>query len=489
MKTDANALPISVCEFGVGKLSCGIAQACRCFFLVLVLVSLSLIPRVSEASTLPNVVFILVDDLGWSQTSPYGSTFYETPGLDVLAQEGMVFHNAYSAAAVCSPTRAAIQTGKHPARLHLTDYIPGESQIHRPLREPNWRRYLPLSEYTLGEFFQDADYVTAYFGKWHLSPGKKLPKSLLHNPWNQGFDESLITFRPYKGITKDRHRPENDDHNVKMLTKQSLDFMSRNKNVPFFLMVSHNAVHTPLREREQSIQKYAKKPGVNLPQNNPLLGAMIKSVDSSTREILKKLDDLGLSEKTIVIFYSDNGGYERDALQVPLRGGKGLLYEGGVRVPLIVRWPGIIERASHNYALVTSTDFFPTFMEILGEKEKKNSIILDGESMFDLLSGRNKQSERTIFWHYPHYNETGMKPAGALRRGKFKLIEWYGANSDGNEKKIELYDLSTDIGETQNLVKVLPDKTRELRKALEAWRTEVGAQMPVENTDFSPYRK
>jgi arylsulfatase A-like enzyme len=212
---------------------------------------------------------------------------------------------------------------------------------------------------------------------------------------------------------------------------------------------------------------------------------MIETVDDSVGQILEHLKYLGLSKNTIVIFYSDNGGDAGNKqLQAPLRGGKGWLYEGGIRVPLIVRWPVVVEKSSHSNALVTSTDFFPTFMEILGENDRKHSDSLDGESMLDLFRGLSKQSERTLFWHYPHYHGSGMKPAGASRKGKYKLIEWYGTSSCGDNAQIELYDLSTDIGETRNRAETLPDKTRELLRQMEGWRRDIGAQMPEDNPDF-----
>jgi arylsulfatase A len=235
--------------------------------------------------------------------------------------------------------------------------------------------------------FQDAGYETGYFGKWHLSPGKTFPKSLLHNPWTQGYDESFITFKPSRSLAQDWQTPENDGHSVKLLTRHALDFISRNRSTPFFLTISHNAIHSPLMEREQRIQKYTQRIGADLPQNKPVLGAMIESVDDSVGQILEHLNNLELTENTVVIFYSDNGGAtSRKQLQAPLRAGKGWLYEGGIRVPLIVRWPGVVESGSHNYALVTSTDFFPTFIEILDKNTQKHSSSLDGESMVNLLN-------------------------------------------------------------------------------------------------------
>ena len=315
----------------------------------------------------PNVVFILADDLGWTQTSAYGSRYYKTPNLERLTSRGVRYTNAYAAAAVCSPTRASIMTGKYPARLHITDFIPGRAAPDTPLREPDWQRYLPLTEYTLGEFFHEHGYRTALFGKWHLSKEKTPPGSISHNPSAQGFDESFITYKPQSGMDREWQNPEDDGHNVRMLTDMSLEFIKRNAHRSFFLMISHNTIHNPLIEKRDLIENFASNPESNDPENSPVIAAMLDTFDRSVGAVLDQLDELGLSENTLIIFFSDNGGLERDASQSPLREGKAWLYEGGIRVPLIIVWPKRFPENTVDSSLVGSIDFFPTFMEVLGQ--------------------------------------------------------------------------------------------------------------------------
>ena len=429
----------------------------------------------------PNVVFILADDLGWTQTSAYGSRYYKTPNLEKLASQGVRYTNAYAAAAICSPTRASIMTGKYPARLHITDYIPGRAFSNMPLKQPDWQRHLPLSEYTLGELFREQGYRTALFGKWHLSKEKAPPGSIAHNPSAQGFDESFITYKPLSGPAREWQTPEDDGHNVRMLTDLSLKFIERNANRPFFLMISHNTIHDPLIEKSKLIESFASNPESNYSENSPVIAAMLDTFDRSVGAVLDKLDELGLAENTLVIFFSDNGGLESDASQLPLREGKAWLYEGGIRVPLIIRWPGRFPENTVDYSLVSSTDFFPTFMEVLGQFSDVDDI--DGYSLLPGSSERTEGSERALYWHYPHYHNAGMSPAGAIRIGNMKLIEWFGSAPEASGTAIELYDLSKDIGETDNLVHRQPEVAQKLLNMLAVWRTEVGAQMPEERPD------
>ena len=311
--------------------------------------------------TKPNFLFILADDLGWSQLGCYGSNFYETPNLDRLASEGMKFTDAYAACPVCSPTRASIMTGKYPARLHLTDFIAGGNYPVERLKQPEWQKYLPLEEVTIAEVLKTAGYKTASFGKWHLSIAKQLPQSERYNPDKQGFDESIITYKP-----KSKQDPEKDAHNVNRITEKSLEFLQKNKDKSFFLYVTHNTIHSPILGKKKLVEKYRNKAGADLPRNNPVIAAMIEDLDNSVGRLLKKLDELKIADKTIVIFFSDNGGLERAAKQTPLRSGKANLYEGGIREPLVVRWPGVTRPGSICSEPVISVDFFPSFLDILG---------------------------------------------------------------------------------------------------------------------------
>lgn len=430
----------------------------------------------------PNVLFILADDLGWSQSGCYGSDFYETPNLDRLASEGMKFTDAYAACPVCSPTRASIMTGKYPARLHLTDFIAGGNYPVERLKQPEWQKYLPLEEVTIAEALKTAGYKTASFGKWHLSIAKQPPKSEQYNPDKQGFDESIITYKP-----AGNQDPEKDAHNVDRITEKSLEFLDKNKDRPFFLYVTHNTIHSPVLGKKKLVDKYRNKAGADLPQNNPVVAAMIEELDNSVGKQLQKLDDLKIADETIVIFFSDNGGLESAAKQTPLRSGKANLYEGGVREPLIVRWPGVTKPGSVCSEPVISVDFFPTFVDILGLQNKvKNPI--DGVSLVPLLKRNGPLKRKAVYWHYPHYHSSSIGPGGAIRCGDYKLIEWYDETICGQGNKFELYNLKDDIGERNNLAKKMPEKTKELSKMLANWRRKVNAQMMAPNPNFNPQK-
>ncbi|MBN2312807.1 MAG: sulfatase [Sedimentisphaerales bacterium] len=435
-----------------------------------------------NARTRPNILFILADDFGWSQLGCYGSTFYETPNIDRLARQGMKFTDAYAACPVCSPTRASIMTGRYPARLHLTDFIAGGDYPNEKYTQPEWQKFLPLEEVTIAEIFKTAGYATASFGKWHLSITKKPPGSLPYNPDKQGFDESFVTYKPSSETD-----PESDAHNVEAITEKSLDFLDRHKNDPFFLYVTHNTIHAPVLGKNNLVEKYKNKPGSDRPENNPVLGAMIEELDDSVGRLLKKLEDLNLTDKTIVVFFGDNGGLERDAKQTPLRSGKANLYEGGIREPLIVRWPGVVKPAGTCSEPVISVDFFPTFVEILGLKDQVTNTI-DGVSLLSLLTQRRSLSPRAIYWHYPHYHSSSIGPCGAVRAGDYKLIEWYDETICGLGKELELYNLKEDIGERNNLAGKKPDKTRELKRMLATWRNHVKAQMLEPNPNYDPVK-
>ena len=426
----------------------------------------------------PNFLFILADDLGWSQIGCYGSNYYETPNIDRLAREGMRFTDAYAACPVCSPTRASIMTGKYPARLHLTDFIAGGSFPYEKYNQPEWQKYLPLEEVTIAEVLKTAGYATASFGKWHLSIDKKPPKSLPFNPDKQGFDEYYVTYKP-----SSKTDPESDAHNVEAITQKSLEFMERHKDEPFFLYVPHNTIHAPVLGKKKLVQKYKNKPGSDLPQNNPVLGAMIEELDKSTGRLLKKLDELKIADKTIVIFFGDNGGLERYAKQTPLRSGKANLYEGGIREPLIVRWPGVVKPGSTCSEPVTSVDFFPTFLEIVGMKDQAKKPI-DGVSLVPVLNQSGTLNRRAIYWHYPHYHSSSIGPCGAIRAGDYKLIEWFDESICGPGTEFELYNLKEDIGEQNNLAKKMPERVEQLKKMLYNWRSKVSAQILTPNPNY-----
>jgi arylsulfatase A-like enzyme len=436
----------------------------------------------NDIKSKPNFLFILADDFGWSQLGCYGSNFYETPNIDRLASEGMRFTDAYAACPVCSPTRASIMTGRYPARLHLTDFISGGRFPYDKYKQPEWQKFLPLEEITVAEVLKTAGYATASFGKWHLSIDKKPPKSLPYNPDRQGFDEHFVTYKP-----SSRTDPESDTHNVEAITQKSLEFLDRHEDKPFFLYATHNTIHAPVLGKKTLVEKYKNKPGSNLPQNNPVLGAMIEELDNSVGRLLKKLDELQIADKTMVVFFGDNGGLERDAKQTPLRSGKANLYEGGIREPLIVRWPGVAEPGSTCSEPVTSVDFFPTFMEIVGVKNKAKKPV-DGVNLVPLLAQTGTLNRRAIYWHYPHYHSSSIGPCGAVRAGDYKLIEWFDETICGPGNEFELYNLRKDIGEQNNLAKEMPERAEELSKMLSNWRNEVNAQMLTPNPNYNPQK-
>jgi arylsulfatase A len=431
----------------------------------------------------PNVVMIIADDLGWSQIGCYGSSFYKTPNIDKLAKSGIKFTNAYSAASICSPTRAAIMTGKYPARLDLTDFIPGNTPKNKPLLTPeDWQKYLPLKELTIAEKMESSGYSTGFYGKWHLSKEKLPPESLSHNPKMQGFNESFVTYKPSSNLIQQWQMENNDFHNVDTITKSGLEFLDQNQKSPFLLILSHNTIHDPLIESEKLIDKYANKIGSDKEENNPVIGAMIETLDKSVGEIINKLKILDLFDNTLLIFCSDNGGKHKHALQTPFKKGKGWLYEGGIRVPLIISWPKKIKKPFISNLMTSSIDFLPTILQVTNSNlDSKNEH--DGIDISSIFSNQTKIINREeLFWHYPHYhNGSGMKPASAIRWKNYKLIEWHEATLLNKDNQIELYDLTLDPGENNNLTSKIPDIAIQMRNKLRDWTNEVDAKMPQVN--------
>lgn len=449
-----------------------------------------------------NVVLFVIDDLGATDLGCYGSTFYETPRLDKLAGSGMRFTSAYAACPVCSPTRASIMTGRYPARVGITDFIsdsntPETWNRNTKLLPARYEHQLALDEVTIAESLRGAGYATFLAGKWHLGGTGFLPT-------DQGFDVNKggtragsprSYFSPYNNpLLKDG--PDGEDLS-KRLADEACHFIAENSDKPFFAYIPFYAVHIPLQAPAELIKKYeAKAAGlksegpetgrewgrdVRLVQNHPVYAAMVESMDSAVGMILDKLEELGLDENTIVIFTSDNGGLAtaegRPTSNVPLRCGKGWLYEGGVRVPAIVRAPGVAAEGSVCAAPIMSTDYFPTILELTG-KQLEPEHHADGVSFATLLRG-DTRPQRPIFWHYPHYGNQGGMPGGAVRDGNWKLIEWY-------EGTVELYDLAADPSETKNIAKDHPDVVTRMQKSLSDWRAEVGAKMPSKNLKYDP---
>jgi arylsulfatase A len=422
----------------------------------------------------PNVVVILLDDLGWRDFGSYGSTFYETPRIDRLAAQGMKFTQAYSASTVCSPTRAALLTGKSPARLRVTDWIPGHPPpADAKLQIPNWTKYLPLAEMTLPEAIAPSGYVSAHIGKWHLGDSPYYPEKngFAVNVGGTHQGEPPSYFVPY-GIPNLPDGPRGE-YLTDRLATEAIRFIERNREKPFFLHLSHYAPHLPLQAKETLIAKYRAKVRPGDVQNNPTYAAMIESIDQSVGRVVDRIEALGLSDRTLVIVTSDNGGVltfrgGTVTSNAPLRDGKGGPYEGGVRVPFILKWPGVVPEGVECETPVISMDLFPTILEVAGVSAPEDP--LDGKSLVPVFTGREPLQRDALYWHYPHYHRA--RPHGVVRDGDFRLVEFF---EDG---RLELYDLAKDLGESRNLAAAMPAKAMELRQKLAAWRKAVGAQMP-----------
>lgn len=492
----------------------------------------------------PNVIIFLIDDLGWTDLACYGSKFYETPNLDKLAKEGARFTNAYAACHVCSPSRAAILTGKYPARINLTDWLPGRNNYpFQRLKNVEVTQVLPTNEVTIAKALKDKGYNTAIVGKWHLGEAPNDPTMYgfdTHIPkgWSKGWP--LTYYAPFKLPDYDGKQGE---YLTDKLTDDALQYIESSKDKPFFLYFAHFTVHDPIEGRADLVEKYKKKlasmPKAKGPrfvlegnpdrddltiaeretlmkdpaykaygqlprgtvkikqhQDNVQFASMVETMDESMGRVMNKLKELGISDNTIIVFASDNGGmsganYGRpdkkiDSTQLdkqystanlPLRGAKGWMYEGGVRIPLIVKWAGIKKPGSTVDMPVVHTDFYPSVLEMAGIPSMPQQH-MDGRSFAPILKGE-KQTDKPIFWHFPHYSNHGMQsPGGGIRYKNYKLLEYYENNT------VQLYDLDKDIGELNDLSKKQPAKVKELRDMLHQWRKDVGAQMMPPNPDF-----
>jgi arylsulfatase A-like enzyme len=450
----------------------------------------------------PNFLFILADDLGYMDIAANNpDSFYDTPNINALARDGMRFTDAYAAAPVCSPTRASILTGKYPARLGITDYIE-PTGANQP---QNWGRKtsmfpapyvdrLSLDEVTFAEKLEEAGYRTFFAGKWHLGPPGFWPEQ-------QGFEINKggtgqgapyggnQYFSPYENPRLPDGPP--GEHLPDRLASETVRFIDENRSAPFIAFLSFYSVHTPLMARSDLEDKYRRRreagpadawgwerdQKVRLNQNDPTYAAMVEAMDQAIGKVLKTLSAAGLDANTIVIFLSDNGGLSTShgfpTSNLPLRAGKGWLYEGGIRVPLIIRWPGVTRPSSVSSEPVMTTDFFPTILEMAGLGPAL-SPGLDGVSLVPLLKDQRTLPRESIYWHFPHYSDTGGVPGAVVRSGDWKLIEFF---EDG---RVELYNIKADVGERSDLAQSQPDKAAELRSDLHAWQASVNAKFPEE---------
>ncbi len=445
---------------------------------------------------------IVVDDLGWMDLGCYGSDLYETPNIDQLAKGCQKFTNAYSAAAVCTPTRAALMTGKYPARLNMTIWREWaiNQQFDQKLLPPDVVGNLPLEESTIAEKLKEEGYTTAHLGKWHIGDGE-------HFPEVQGFDINVganvwgcppTFFYPYRGNIYDSERfvpglekdssgkystDRDGEYLTNRLTDEALKIIEDCKDRPFFLNLAYYSVHTPIEAEQDLIDYYKEKIQPDMKHRNPIYAAMVHTMDRNVGRVLSKLKELKLSNDTVVFFISDNGGLTKKwddktvTSNYPLRSGKGSLYEGGIRVPTIVNWPGVTKPGAICDVPISTQDFFPTILEIIGAKNKDE---IDGESIVKLLKDPNNKFDReALFWHYPHYYWPIASPSSVIRKGDWKLIEFY------EDNHVELYNLKEDIGEQNDLTEKMPKKVEELRLLLNKWKKDVNASLPTPNFQYN----
>ena len=474
------------------------------------LATIAALTTTSQAATKPlNFVLVLVDDLGWMDLGCQGSTYYETPHIDRLASGGMRLTDGYAACAVCSPTRAAVQTGRYPGRLFVTDWIRSRFQggnipadkVNPCLRpQSQWKGkkvlcppnalWMESDEITIAEALRPAGYRSCYIGKWHLGTDAWYPTE-------QGFDENYggcdygqppNYFDPFNQ-PKGRHPMlragipglpgrEKGEYLSDREADEAVKFIRKHKDKPFFLQLAHYAVHTPIQAKADVTAKYASKP--KTAQTNAKYAAMVESVDDAMGRVLQTLDELELTDRTVIIFTSDNGGLSGPTNNKPLRSGKGYPYEGGIRVPWIVRWPGVTKPGSVSAVPVTSVDIFPTIVTGAGQPLPKDRQI-DGAVLQPVLSGKGSLERTALYWHFPHYRHA-PGPYSIIRDGDWKLIKWY-------EGPIALFNLKDDLGETTNLAEQMPEKVKQLDNHLMAHLKEVGAKIPIPNRGLKEPRK
>jgi arylsulfatase A-like enzyme len=455
-----------------------------------------------------NFVFILADDLGWRDLGCFGSTFYETSNLDGLAAGGMRLTSAYAACPVCSPTRASIQSGKYPARLKTTDFFGGPQPEdaalqprfkHRRLLPASYLDQLPHEETTIAEALKAAGYATFFAGKWHLGPKGYWPTS-------QGYDVDKGGYGA--GSPKSYFSPYNNpqlpdgpagEHLDERLAAETAAFIKAHRNEPFFAFFSLYDVHIPLQARPEMEAKYAAKAKsihhedasegsegaskVRLVQDHPVYASMVEMMDRSVGKVLTAVEDAGVADRTVVIFTSDNGGLStaegRPTSNAPLRAGKGWIYEGGVREPTIVRWPGVTKPGSTSEQYIISNDYYPTLLEMAALPPRPEQH-LDGKSFVPLLRGDRSYQRGPIFWHYPHYGNQGGSPSAAVRDGDWKLIRFF------EDDRLELYNLASDLGERHDLSKTESSRAAAMRGQLDDWLKSVDARLPSRNPAWKP---
>jgi arylsulfatase A-like enzyme len=442
--------------------------------LILIVCALSLGEAAGGATEQPNILFVLIDDMGWMDLGCYGNQLHRTPNIDRLAAEGIRFTQAYAAAHICSPTRGSIMTGKFPARTHITDWIPGWKKPEK-LSPPDWQKFLKDEEFTLGEMLQQAGYKTAWLGKWHLNEvaerggSKEKHGDRISTPQQEhGFDAGTQNW------LLNSNKNSSDPKGVFQLTREALDFMDAAEERPWFIGLSHYSVHSPKRFNDTVRQKYMDALGAEANAAQAGYAAMVDALDESIGQLMTGLKERRLDENTLVVFFSDNGGLEGPTSNAPLRAGKGTLYDGGTRVPMIVRWPGKVPQGKISDAMICSIDFYPTFAAVAGVNPLKQQA--DGMNVLDHFVNNAPVERDALYWHYPHYHKG--KPGSSIRKGDYKLIEFF------ENGKLELYNLKNDLGEQQDLAGEQPERAAELLGMLKQWRIDVGAQMMEKNPGY-----
>jgi arylsulfatase A len=437
----------------------------------LVLLLLMLLPVAAAES--PNVVLILIDDMGLNDVGCFSSNYYQTPHIDQLAEDGLKFTQAYSAATVCSPTRGALMTGKYPARLHLTDWIAGHQRPDAKLRIPEWTKELKPSERTIAAALKEKGYVTVHIGKWHLKRSATdfgFDTSIADN----GIGQPATYLSPYEN-DKLQDGPTGEEL-TERLTTEAVKFIEAHQSQPFFLFLSHYAVHQPLGGKPGVIEKYRERAKTVSPQGPPAYAAMVEAVDDSVGRIRSELERLGLSERTVIIFTSDNGGLIQGRPPTTTifdaRAGKGSAYEGGVRVPAIVLWPGLTKPGTESATPMITMDWTASIAAAAGA-----DLSADGVDIRPLLRSESIP-ERPLFWHYPHYHPGGATPYTAIREGSWVLRHFY------EDERTELYNLADDPKETTDLAAKETDLAERMMSTLTTWRSSVGAQLPTPNPDY-----
>ncbi len=460
--------------------------------------SASLVHAQSSSPERPNILVLLVDDLGWTDLGCYGSDFFETPNIDSLAKDGVRFTHGYAACTVCSPTRAALLTGQYPGRTRVTDFIAGQRRPDAPLLPPDWTMKLEHRHKTLAEVLREEGYRTAHVGKWHLMP--RLEPDIMSDylPERHGFEINIggnewgapgSYHHPY--ARPDRKVPlppggKSGDYLTDRLTDEALQLIEGFADEPFLLYFPYYTVHTPIQAKVSDLERFEGRVDPAKRHRNPSYAAMLAALDRSVGRLRAKLDELGIADRTIIVFTGDNGGLDRKGPDgrmgnptenEPLRAGKGSAYEGGVRTPTIYHWPGVTKGSATSDEPVITVDIYPTVLEIAGVAgDPEHNAKLDGVSLVPLLRDPGADLDRqTLYWHYPHYHAGGSTPHSAIRDGDMRLVHFY------EDDRVELYDLANDVSESKDLAGSMPDRAEQLLAKLNAWRNSVDAQPPLPN--------